>query len=74
LKLNTLFRFFGANFLGPLLQAGFVLFERDPDYQITTYNLTAEFGLACACLALLRPGRDHSRQDCRAGDGTEFRC
>jgi hypothetical protein len=35
--------------------------EHDPDNQVTTYNLTAELGLACACLALLRRGRDRSR-------------
>ena len=54
LELDTLFRFLGANFLGPLLQASFVLLKRDPDNQITTHNLTAELGLALACFALLR--------------------
>ena len=32
----------GANFFGPLVQAGFVLLKRDPDNQIATDNLTAE--------------------------------
>jgi hypothetical protein len=54
LKLDALFRFLGANFLSPLLQPSFVLLKRNPDNQIATDNLTAELGLALACLALLR--------------------
>src|SRR5215813_9953745 len=53
LELDALFRLLGAYFLGPLLQPGFVLLKSDPDNVITTDNLTAELGLACACLALL---------------------
>src|SRR5262245_25552659 len=72
LEFGTLFRLLGAYFLGALLQTGFVLLKRDPDNVITTYNLTPELGLACACLALFRRRRNR-RQDCGADDRTEFR-
>jgi hypothetical protein len=53
LELDALFRFLAAYFLGPLLQASFVLLKRDPDDQIAANNLTAKGGLARALLVLL---------------------
>jgi hypothetical protein len=73
LKLDALFRFLAAYFLRSLLQTSFVLLKRDPDNVITTYNLTAELGLARACLAVLGQRRNRSCQDCGADDRTEFR-
>src|SRR5262249_955 len=61
-----LFRLLATDFLGPLLQTGFVLLKRDPDNQITAYNLTAELGLACACVALFPRRRNRRCQDCGA--------
>src|SRR5262249_20188072 len=54
LELLTLLAFLGAIFLAPPLQAGFVLPKRDADNVIPKNTLTAELGLASACLALLR--------------------
>jgi hypothetical protein len=45
LELNALVCFLGPNFLGPLIQAGLVLLERDPDDQVATDNLSTKPGL-----------------------------
>jgi hypothetical protein len=61
--LGALLCFLGANFFGPLFQAGFVLLKRDPDNQIATDNLTAESGLARARLSILSQRRSCGRKD-----------
>jgi hypothetical protein len=71
--LDTLFRFLGANFLGPLVQAGFVLLKRDPDNQIATDNLAAKLGLARTCITILSRSRNRRRKDRGADDRTQFR-
>jgi hypothetical protein len=60
----------GANFLGPLIQASFVLLKRDPDNQIATDNLTPKPGLARSCFAILGRSRKRCRKDCSKGDCT----
>jgi hypothetical protein len=69
LQLNPFFCLLGANLLGPLVQASLVLLKRDPNNIIATDNLSAELGLACACLTVL--GR--SRNRCRKHQGADER-
>jgi hypothetical protein len=70
--LNALFCFLGANFLGPLVQAGLVLLERDPDNQIATNDLAAELCFARACLTVLGRNGNRHRKDCGKGDSILF--
>ena len=73
LKLDALFRFLAAYFLGALLQTGFVLLKRDPDGQIAANNLAAKGGLARAGLVVFRRRRNRHCKAYGADDRTEFR-